>query len=122
MSKTVKEIFMERGAFISFGEQIFLMPKQMISIKGLKVVRPGLHLGTVKKDRFEPSHALALYLSKDEVGQYYEMNEKETESYLHGDVLPCDPDIKGWVLLTTGGYSIGFGKAGNGQIKNHYPK
>ena len=122
MSKTVKEIFMERGAFISFGEQIFLMPKQMISIKGLKVVRPGLHLGTIKKDRFEPSHALALHLSKDEVGQYYEMNEKETESYLHGDVFPCAPDIKGWVLLTTGGYSIGFGKAGNGQMKNHYPK
>lgn len=122
LSITVKEIFMERGIFISFGEQIYLMPEQMISIKGLKVVRPGLHLGTVKKDRFEPSHALALHLSKDDVAQYYEMNEKETESYLHGDVFSCDHELKGWVLLTTGGYSIGFGKAGNGQMKNHYPK
>ncbi len=110
------------GVFFHFGEQIYLIPEQMISIKGLKVVRPGLHLGTIKKDRFEPSHALALYLSKDEVRNYYEMNENETESYLHGDVFSCDPKLKGWVLLTTGGYSIGFGKAGNGQMKNHYPK
>lgn len=122
LSAAISEQFMKRGVFISFGEQIYLMPEQMISIKGLKVVRPGLHLGTVRRDRFEPSHALALHLFKNDVAQYYEMNEKETESYLHGDVFPCGPELKGWVLLTTGGYSIGFGKAGNGQMKNHYPK
>lgn len=122
LSLAIKEQFMKRGVFISFGEQIYLMPEHMISIQGLKVVRPGLHLGTVRKDRFEPSHALALHLSKGDVSQYYEMNENETERYLHGDVFPCDPEFKGWVLLTTGGYSIGFGKAGNGQMKNHYPK
>ncbi|MDE6750291.1 MAG: RsmF rRNA methyltransferase first C-terminal domain-containing protein [Lachnospiraceae bacterium] len=119
---TVEEKLMKRGVFISFGEQIYLMPEQIISVKGLKVVRPGLHLGTIKKSRFEPSHALALYLSKDDVAQYYEMNENETESYLHGDVFPCDLELKGWVLLITSGYSVGFGKAGNGQMKNHYPK
>lgn len=114
--------FIENGVLLTFGDQIYLMPGQMISIKGLKVVRPGLHLGTIRKSRFEPSHALALHLSKDDVGQYYEMNEKETESYLHGDVFECDIKLKGWILLTTGGYSVGFGKAGNGQMKNHYPK
>lgn len=122
LSIAINEQFMKRGVFISFGEQIYLMPEHMISIKGLKVVRPGLHLGTVKRDRFEPSHALALYLSGNDVARYYEMNENETESYLHGDVFPCDSELKGWVLLATGGYSIGFGKAGNGQMKNHYPK
>ncbi len=122
LSIACQERLMENGIFLPFGEQIYLMPEQMISIKGLKVVRPGLHLGTVRRDRFEPSHALALYLSKDEVGQYYEMNEEETHSYMHGDVFPCDFGLKGWVLLTTEGYSIGFGKAGNGQMKNHYPK
>lgn len=122
LSIACRERLMGSGVFFSFGEQIYLMPEQMISIKGLKVVRPGLHLGTVRKDRFEPSHALALYLSKDDVTQHYEMNENETESYLHGDVFPCDPELKSWILLTTGGYSVGFGKAGNGQMKNHYPK
>lgn len=122
LSIACQERLMGDGVFILFGEQIYLIPEQMISIKGIKIVRPGLHLGTVRRDRFEPSHALALYLSKDEVGQCYEMNEKETYSYLHGDVFPCGTGLKGWVLLTTEGYSIGFGKAGNGQMKNHYPK
>ena len=44
---------------ISFGEELYLIP-DMLSLKRLKVLRPGLDLGTVKKDRFEPSHALAL--------------------------------------------------------------
>ena len=39
----------------------------MPSVKGLKVLRPGLHLGTVKKNRMEPSHALALALKKEQV-------------------------------------------------------
>ena len=34
----------------------------MPGVKGLKVLRPGLHLGTLKKNRFEPTHALALAL------------------------------------------------------------
>ena len=33
----------------------------------LTQVRPGLHLGTLKKNRFEPSHALALALRPDQV-------------------------------------------------------
>ena len=28
----------------------------------------------------------------------------------------------GWTLITVDGYSIGWGKAVKGQIKNHYPK
>ena len=34
----------------------------MPDIQRLKVLRPGLELGTAKKDRFEPAHALALWL------------------------------------------------------------
>lgn len=122
LSMHIQEQFAKSGTYLCFGEQIYLMPVQMISIKGLKVVRPGLHLGTIKKNRFEPSHALALYLSQDEVRQSYEMNEKETESYLHGDTFSCGDKLVGWILLTTGGYSIGFGKAGGGRMNNHYPK
>ena len=50
------------------------------------------------------------------------MTDEETVRYLKGETLACDTAMKGWVLLATHGYSIGFGKAGSGQIKNHYPK
>ena len=52
-----------QGNYMKFGDNIYLMPENMPDVKGLKVLRPGLHVGTLKKNRFEPSHALALTLS-----------------------------------------------------------
>ena len=57
----------KNGTYLKFGDQLYLAPKGMPSVKGLKVLRPGLHLGTVKKNRMEPSHALALALKKEQV-------------------------------------------------------
>lgn len=122
LSDAAYEKFERNGVFMSFGEQIYLMPRQMISLNGLKVVRPGLHLGTDKKNRFEPSHALALYLSGDMLKDHYEMTKEQAEGYLRGETFACDDKLKGWMLLTIEGYAAGFGKTGNGQMKNHYPK
>lgn len=55
----------EGKILLRFGEQLYLAPAETPSLRGLKVLRPGLHLGTVKKNRFEPSHALALFLKKN---------------------------------------------------------
>ena len=92
----------------------------MPDLKGLVVVRPGLHLGTNKKNRFEPSHALALALQYTEVKQLYET--EEPEKYLRGETLACDPSLKGWTLVTCQGQPMGWGKADRGVMKNHYPK
>ncbi|MBR3646676.1 MAG: RsmF rRNA methyltransferase first C-terminal domain-containing protein, partial [Lachnospiraceae bacterium] len=51
------------GSFVKFGDQLFVLPNNAPSLKKLKVLRPGLHLGTFLKNRFEPSHALALALN-----------------------------------------------------------
>lgn len=122
LTEQILKQFTEEGSFLPFGEQVYLIPRQMTALTGLKVVRPGLHLGTNKKNRFEPSHALALYLSPDAVRQHYEMTQEQTESYLRGEAFACDAGLQGWTLLTMNGYTFGFGKAGNGQMKNHYPK
>lgn len=108
------------GRRLEFGDQLYLVPEQMPDLKGLKVVRPGLHLGTNKKNRFEPSHALALALHPSEVAQICETNEPE--KYLRGETLPCDPGLAGWTLVTCQGQPMGWGKANGGVMKNHYPK
>ncbi|MFW5632265.1 MAG: RsmF rRNA methyltransferase first C-terminal domain-containing protein, partial [Acetivibrio ethanolgignens] len=56
-----------RGKLIRFGEQLYIAPDELPSLHRLRVLRPGLHLGTMKKNRFEPSHALALALKPSEV-------------------------------------------------------
>ena len=108
------------GRRLEFGDQLYLVPEAMPDLKGLKVVRPGLHVGTDKKNRFEPSHALALALHASEAAQVWETDEPE--KYLRGETLSCDPSLKGWTLITCQGQPIGWGKADRGIMKNHYPK
>ena len=94
-----------------------------ILLRGLKVLRPGLHLGTIKKNRFEPSHALALALHEEDVCQSIELSAGELliKAYLTGQTFPVS-DKNGWCLITVDSYSIGWGKAAGGILKNHYPK
>lgn len=111
------------GTLFKFGEQIYLGPVNMPSVKNLKVLRPGLHLGTLKKNRFEPSHALALALTPAEVKQSYPLSiEKgEAAAFIGGQTFSVSGE-KGWHLITVDGYSLGWGKAAGGIMKNHYPK
>ena len=113
-------ITLPAGKAISFGQNLFWAPEQMPDLQRLKVMRPGLELGTVKKNRFEPAHALALWLRECENTVSYAPDSAEISAYLHGDVLPCSK--QGWCLVQAGDYSIGWGKADKIQLKNHYPK
>ena len=45
-------------------DQLYFLPEGVCAAKGLRYLRTGLSLGTVKKNRFEPSQALAAYLKK----------------------------------------------------------
>lgn len=111
------------GRYLKFGEQLYLIPEGMPAVKGLKVLRPGLHLGTIKKNRFEPSHALALAM-KAQNAQYtvdLSRSSPEIRGYVNGETFAHEGE-KGWYLITVDGYSIGWGKLAGGVMKNHYPK
>ena len=136
--KTFKEFEKEtlkggelNGEYLSFGDQLYLIPSDMPGIRGLKVMRPGLHLGTVKKDRFEPSHALALFLKKDDAALTVDFagDSLEIRQFLNGQSIRVSgeehPELsksKGWCLVTCDGFSIGWAKLAGGMLKNHYPK
>lgn len=119
--ENLKEV--PKGTKIKFGDQLYLIPEEMPSLKGMKVLRPGLHLGTMKKNRFEPSHALALALSEKDVLHCARLSSEENEikAYLNGQTLNLEGK-KGWYLVTVDGYSIGWGKLVGSVLKNHYPK
>lgn len=111
------DITLPAGSAIFFGQSLYWAPEGMPELKGLKVERPGLELGVVKKDRFEPAHALAMWLNTCAVA--HELGDR-VEEYLHGEVIPsCQ---RGWCLVTTDGCSLGWGKGDGRVLKNHYPK
>ena len=114
------DISLPEGKAILFGQNLFWAPLDLPQLRGLKVLRPGLELGEVKKGRFEPAHALALWLKNCKNTVSYAAESGEIKAYLHGDVVPGA--VKGWCLVAVDGYSIGWGKGDGNQIKNHYPK
>ncbi|MGM9603793.1 MAG: RsmB/NOP family class I SAM-dependent RNA methyltransferase, partial [Faecousia sp.] len=113
-------IRLPEGKAICFGEKLCWAPAEAPELKKLKVLRPGLELGTVKKDRFEPAHALALWLGECGCQVSFPPDSGEIRAYLHGEVLPCRE--KGWCLVKAGAFSLGWGKGDGRQLKNHYPK
>ena len=114
------DIRLPAGKPVRFGDTLFWAPEGMPEIGRLKVERVGLELGTVKKGRFEPAHALALWLKDCKNVQDYPADSKEIGDYIHGNVVPSQ--VRGWTLVTADGYSIGWGKGDGTVLKNHYPK
>ena len=108
------------GKAMLFGSSLFWVPEEMPDIRRVKVVRPGLELGEIKKNRFEPAHALALWLQECGNIQNFPAESQEMRAYMQGAVIPGT--CKGWCLIAADGYSIGWGKGDGTTIKNHYPK
>ena len=113
-------ITLPEGKAISFGSSLYWAPGDMPAIRGIRVLRPGLELGEVKKDRFEPAHALALWLKTAAVTEDLSAEGDQIRRYMHGEVIPSAKS--GWCLVTVDGYSIGWGKGDKKVLKNHYPK
>lgn len=123
------------ASLMLFGKELYRIPES-VGLDGLKVLRPGLHLGTLKKNRFEPSHALAAALEAEDVKCRAELSDGSegvpgdgdaARAYLRGESLRAQDFAqisgdKGWCLVTDCGFSCGWGKLSGDQIKNHYPK
>ena len=116
------EFLFKEHMLLKFGEWVYLIPEQMISLDGLQIERPGVQIGLCERDRLKPSHALAIALRPEWVRRHYEMSPQQTEKYLCGETFEVEDGLKGWYLLSYLGISAGWGKAAAGQMKNHYPK
>ena len=114
------KIDLPAGKAVSFGPNLFWAPEDLPDMKRLKVMRPGLELGEVKKGRFEPAHALALWLNDCANTVSFDAEGPEIREYMHGNVL--SGTAKGWCLIKAGDYSLGWAKGDGNQLKNHYPK
>ena len=71
------EISLPAGKALLFGQTLYWAHPEMPDLKGLRVIRAGLELGEVKKDRFEPAHALALWLKKAKNTVSYPADSRE---------------------------------------------
>ena len=108
------------GRLLEFGQSLLLVPDEMPELHGLKVLRAGLELGQVLKNRFEPAHAWALWLKTTGSVADFPADSPEIAAYLRGQTL-SGPQT-GWTLVTADGLSLGWAKGSGGSLKNHFPK
>lgn len=102
---------------------IYAILPQFPELKGICVLRNGFYLGECKKNRFEPSLALALTLQINDVKQFYRFheNDQEVTQYLHGETIEGSTQ-KGYGIIFVEDYPLSFYKESNHQAKNLYPK
>ena len=132
LDETISEdvaAWIKNSRLVMFGEQLYRLPDMEVDIKGLKVQRAGLHIGEFKKQRFEPSHSLALALKLNDAKNVVKLtcDNPQTIGFFNGQsVMLSDEQAaeckKGWALVCVDGYTVGWGKVNGTQVKNHYPK
>ena len=132
LDETISEdmaAWIKNSRLVMFGEQLYRLPDMEVDIKGLKVQRAGLHIGEFKKQRFEPSHSLALALKLSEAKNVVKLtwDDPQTTGFFNGQSFMLSDEQaaeckKGWVLVCVDGYTAGWGKVNGTQVKNHYPK
>ena len=108
------------------GERVYYMPCSLPDVRGIRFLRTGLLLGELKKNRFEPSQALAMCLKKEEYGKVLNLKAEDVRisRYLKGETLEVSDVLpetsNGWYLVCVDGYPLGWGKLTRGTMKNKY--
>ena len=104
-------------------DKVFFLPQQYPDSTGLGVIRAGVFAGEVKKNRFEPSHALFMATPPSQCRRVLSLSVGDTRvgDFLQGLEIDCDTE-NGYTAVTVEGYMLGFGKCSGGRLKNKYPK
>ncbi len=115
--------------------KVFYMPERSffgnLHNKKVRFLRNGLLLGEEKKNRFEPSQALAMNLQKNEYPYSISLSadDSRTEKYLRGEGIEFSDSeletVKGLpgkcdLLLCVDDFPLGWGKLSGGKMKNKY--
>lgn len=105
-------------------DKLYYIPDSFPAVKGMRILRCGLYMGEIKKNRFEPSQALAMALDMKDYPNIINLRADDDRclKYLKGETIQADDMVvdNGFALVCVDGYPLGWGKLGNGSLKNKY--
>lgn len=108
-------------------ERVFYIPESMPDVRGLRILRCGLYMGDMKKNRFEPSQALAMFLKDNQFSNTIKLPVEDGRviKYLKGETIELEEAERndcqdGICLICVENYPLGFGKLSKGTVKNKY--
>ncbi len=112
------------GDIVQIGDNCYIMPENMPDTRGLGVLRGGVLLGEILRNRIEPSHALFMASHADECNRIISLapDSAELNAFLRGEEIAVSEQIKGYAAVACGDTVTGFGKCSGCRLKNKYPK
>ena len=108
------------------GEKVSLVPASAENVSGLRMLRKGLFMGEIKKNRFEPSQALAMTIKPECFSTVLDMSadDMNTIKYLKGETIETGSGkLRGSgknVLVCVDGFPLGWGRLNGSTVKNRY--
>ena len=124
-------IFVDRP----FGERIEVIKDKVIILpknfdlpirnwKSLGVLRAGVILGEIVKNRIEPHHSAFMAAKPEQCVRSVNLDcdSADIKAYLHGEEITVPENLRGYTAVCVNSMTTGFGKASNGRLKNKYPK
>lgn len=118
--------FFLSGELLIQGEKVYLVPEVLDKLKGLRILRSGLLLGELKKNRFEPSQALSMVIDPKSYSTVvdFKADDPVVIKYLKGETIETDTGVLRGnaknILVTVDGFVLGWGKLSGTTIKNKY--
>ncbi len=107
------------------GDDVYYLPEEMPPLKGIRYLRTGLLVGTLRKGRFEPSQALAMVpgASRFADSVSFAHGDERVVRYLKGETVAlneAEEERHGWQLVCVEGHGLGFAKGNGRTLKNKY--
>jgi NOL1/NOP2/fmu family ribosome biogenesis protein/23S rRNA U2552 (ribose-2'-O)-methylase RlmE/FtsJ len=104
-------------------DRLYLLPEGLPNLKGLRIMRQGLLLGEMKKQRFEPSQALASALTTKDYDKLLrlKLDDSNVIRYLKCESIELKEELAdGWYLVCVEEFPLGWLKAAKNNYKNKY--
>lgn len=127
VSDFLDSIFIKRPdmAVDVVNNSVYLSPEELpdVSGRGLAILRSGVLVGEIVKNRIEPAHSLFVTADPTQLRRVLDLKlgDPRIEQFLSGMEIDCDGESS-YTAVAVEGMICGFGKCSGGRLKNKYPK
>jgi 16S rRNA C967 or C1407 C5-methylase (RsmB/RsmF family)/NOL1/NOP2/fmu family ribosome biogenesis protein len=112
----------EAGLILGEHDELYITPMAPELWRGLRVLRPGWWVATLRHKRVNPDHALAMALRPEAAREAVDLapDDPRVAPYLRGGHWTGEGRA-GFVLVTVDGFPLGWAKRGGGRVRSRYP-